>query len=1324
MTTTSQPSNTAASGPATLLSATPTGTAAHLSIDLAFNQAMGRGTGSIFITDGEVQTVIDRVTGLPTLRIVGATVTREIAASGVTVDGTHIKLDVSGLQDGHDYSVVMDPGVLVTAANKPFAGVRSPGQVAFTAPPAAPPSATVTLDGTLLSTTHAIGVTIRFAEAVPELDTSAVHAGNATLTGWHTDDGGKTWQAALAPAAAASATANSVSIDMTRVHDHAGNTGSGTISSLPYEVDTLAPAVAGSIALDGSTIGPGKSIGVTIQFSEAVAGLDGALSAQHATFTGLHSDDHITWHATLVSTDSSASSGNAVSLDMSKVLDLHGNAGSGTTSSTAQYAVDPQPALTALIALGANTTLRSGATLEATITFSRAVSLLPADAFSSPNAAVQNLEKLDAAGLAWKVSFVAAGSGIDDSSNVLSLDLGRVQDVAGTAGSGTSTSANYTVDTVVSSYLDPVIAFADNGVFGNDRLISGDSPRAVGGIVFGAVDGSTQTLELKIDGNLIPASAITISSDHMPPGQYLWWYSGGDEHWDEGTHSVVARVTSGGHSSVEVSKTIVVDATLPTIVDPSEEVRDFDIAAPIVIKFSEAVYWNGEANGHDTVTIINTTDSSGGVTSVHVSNANLSADHKTLTISPDDHHLASGNRYQIELPAGLTDAAGNGVDEYSIRLRAAGEYVDVSAPHALAADAVLTADAPDTERLSYRLDDTLRLRVLFNEPVRVLDGHVPTLLLNNGGTASFVELGADGREAFFEYTVGSGAGEVAHLAIADSHGLLGHISDEAGNLVEAGDIDHSPLGIFAGDHSHEGEVSIDTHADAPLAPLLMDGPGVPDSDGVARTSHPYFSGTGAEAEARINLYENEQWIGYADADSNGEWGGYVNTGFANGPHTVQVRQTDLAGNQSTLSAALAFTVTLDTTPPAAPAAPALAAGSDSGIDHGDRITSSITPTFEGVATPNSLVRLYDGDTRLGQADADATGHWSFISSLAQGTHRISVTDEAAAGLESPHSENVTVTIDTTAPAAPAAPTLGVASDSGSDHGDRITNVNKPAFDGSAEAHSQVWLYDGNTLLGQADADASGHWSFASDSALGDGTHDISAIQVDVAGNQSARSDQVTITIDTAAPAKPTEAYLAGLSDTGIGGDGITANLTPMFEGYTNVPQLLAKLYDGNTLVGQDETNAGGAWTIITGTLAEGTHDFTVTLTDVAGNVSDRSEKTTVRIDHTAPQPVSSTVHGSSVDFVFDENIRLAPSGKLSLLDTLGLEVASFISTGSNWSIGAGTYGNLSVLHLDNLVPLLGATLHLGNDDGSLQDAAGNVALVGSAGATFTLPLLL
>ena len=85
----------------------------------------------------------------------------------------------------------------------------------------------------------------------------------------------------------------------------------------------------------------------------------------------------------------------------------------------------------------------------------------------------------------------------------------------------------------------------------------------------------------------------------------------------------------------------------------------------------------------------------------------------------------------------------------------------------------------------------------------------------------------------------------------------------------------------------------------------------------------------------------------------------------------------------------------------------------------------------------------------------------------------------------------------------------------------------------AEAGATVTLYDtnGTTVLGTATADGSGNWSITS-STLGDGGHTLTAKQTDMAGNVSAASAGLVVTIDTVAAA-PSAPDLVAASDTRV-----------------------------------------------------------------------------------------------------------------------------------------------------------------------------------------------
>jgi hypothetical protein len=76
------------------------------------------------------------------------------------------------------------------------------------------------------------------------------------------------------------------------------------------------------------------------------------------------------------------------------------------------------------------------------------------------------------------------------------------------------------------------------------------------------------------------------------------------------------------------------------------------------------------------------------------------------------------------------------------------------------------------------------------------------------------------------------------------------------------------------------------------------------------------------------------------------------------------------------------------------------------------------------------------------------------------------------------------------------------------------HVTKPVFTGTAQANATVRLFDGTCL-----ANDFGVWSVAT-SVLAAGTHTITAMTTDLAGNVSAPSAALKVTIMTAARWRP------------------------------------------------------------------------------------------------------------------------------------------------------------------------------------------------------------
>src|SRR5262249_16875611 len=101
-----------------------------------------------------------------------------------------------------------------------------------------------------------------------------------------------------------------------------------------------------------------------------------------------------------------------------------------------------------------------------------------------------------------------------------------------------------------------------------------------------------------------------------------------------------------------------------------------------------------------------------------------------------------------------------------------------------------------------------------------------------------------------------------------------------------------------------------------------------------------------------------------------------------------------------------------------------------------------------------------------------------------------------------------VTVDTVAP---GAPTITSFSNDTGVLGDGITSDNTLALAGTAAANSTVKVFDGATPLGQVATDGSGAWTFTT-AALSSTLHTFTATAADAAGNTSAASAALTVTV--------------------------------------------------------------------------------------------------------------------------------------------------------------------------------------------------------------------
>ncbi|PWE42154.1 glycosyl hydrolase [Pseudomonas prosekii] len=337
------------------------------------------------------------------------------------------------------------------------------------------PTATIVLADTALKIGDTSLVTITFSQAVTGFTNADLTIANGTLSAVSSSDGGITWTATLTPTASITDATNIITLDNTGIQAaSSGNVGTGVSNSGNYSVDTVRPTA--TIVLADTALKIGDTSLVTITFSEAVSGFTNAdLTIANGTLTAVSSaDGGITWTATFTPTTSITDATNLITLDNTGVADLAGNAGSGTTDS-GNYAIDTQRP-TATIVL-ADPTLSVGETSLVTITFSEAVSGFTNADLAIANGTLTAVSSADG-GITWTAIFTPT-AGVKDTTNIITLANTGIADLAGNAGSGTTNSGNYTIDTVAPT---ATIVVADNALnIGETSLVTITFSEAVTG---------------------------------------------------------------------------------------------------------------------------------------------------------------------------------------------------------------------------------------------------------------------------------------------------------------------------------------------------------------------------------------------------------------------------------------------------------------------------------------------------------------------------------------------------------------------------------------------------------------------------------------------------------------------------------------------------------------------------------------------------------------------------------------------------------------------------------------------------------------------------
>ncbi|MEO3990874.1 BapA/Bap/LapF family large adhesin [Pseudocitrobacter cyperus] len=553
-----------------------------------------------------------------------------------------------------------------------------------------------------------------------------------------------------------------------------------------------------------------------------------------------------------------------------------------------------------------------------------------------------------------------------------------------------------------------------------------------------------------------------------------------------------------------------------------------------------------------------------------------------------------------------TDAAGN----TSTATAPFTVVVDTAAPNAPSAITALDSVEPNTGAITEGQQT--------NENRPVLSGTVEpnatVQILDNGNPIGSVKADATGNWTFTP---------TSDLADGD-HQLTVTATDGAGNVSAP-----SPA------------LNIVVDTTGPAAPTIVNA-----TDNVGSITNPLLSGNTTDdntptlngttdAFATVAVLDNGVQIGTAVADENGNWFFTPQTPLGNGSHAFTTVATDLAGNIGATSPA--FTLIVDTTPPAAPVI--IQAADNVGPVQSpllnNQSTDDTTPTLSGTGEAGATITIRDNGNVIGTALVGSDNSWSFTPStaLTPGSHTLTATATDSAGNTGAVSGNFVLTVDLTPPNAPVI--TAAADDAGTIKGSlisgQVTDDTRPTLSGTGEAGATITVYDNGTLLGSTIVESGGTWSFTPPRDLTTGSHNLTATATDPAGNTGSASAPWNVMVDTTAPNAPIITTVTDNQGSVTGTLGIgqpTDDTTPTLSGTAEANATIT-LYDNGVAVGTTQADGAGNWSMTTPALTEGSHTFTARATDAAGNTGSASAVTTVNVDLTPPPAPTDLVVNST-----------------------------------------------------------------------------------------------
>ncbi|ELO8766971.1 non-fimbrial adhesin SiiE [Salmonella enterica] len=469
--------------------------------------------------------------------------------------------------------------------------------------------------------------------------------------------------------------------------------------------------------------------------------------------------------------------------------------------------------------------------------------------------------------------------------------------------------------------------------------------------------------------------------------------------------------------------------------------------------------------------------------------------------------------------------------------------------------------------------------------------------------------------------------------------------------------------------SKEVSFTIDTIVSDPSIDLLdADDTGESAVDNITSVTKPRFVIGNVPADIDTVVIRINGVSYPVTANGNNLWEFQVPVALNDGVYEAVVVFRDIAGNTSETK--LPFTIDTTTS-----VSVRMEPASDTGNSNSDNLTNKQNPKFEGTAEPNAKLVITIVDDKSGREvlkqtiTVGADGNWSVTPNiLPDGMYTINVVATDVAGNTAQTQERFTidtVTID---------PTIRL-SDPSIDDQHEATSL-RPEFKGFAEAFSTIMIQWDGKVVGSANANANGEWSWTPPSVLAPGSYVVSIVAKDKAGNESSQVDfPVVIPVIDVTP--PT-IKLSEESDSGALGDFTTNNKTPTLIGST-LPNTIVSIYVDGVKVGEATADAAGRYTFQLSEMKDGHYVVQVGIVNPRDNSELRSTAVDLTIDTEVAELVwniSGMHEGGYINTVTPEiGGTSEPNSKITIFVN-GVEKAIAYTTGAgHWGVVLPALGN-------------------------------------------------